>query len=75
MPNAPSCTVFDTLAAGLGAVARLADMAPDGRHRMGPQAVESAVSNAHKALAAGEPGALQAAQRSLELLSFELCDD
>ena len=75
MPNATPCTLFDTLAAGLGAVAHLVDIAPGGRHRMGPQALESAVSNAHKALAAGEPGALQAAQRSLELLSLELCDD
>jgi len=56
-------------------VARLGDKAPDGRHRVRAQAIESAVSSAHTALAAGEPGAVQAALRSIDLLSFELCDD
>jgi hypothetical protein len=75
MSNLTLVELTDNLAARLTAIERLDGMTPDGRHRVARQSLDRAVCDARKALDAGKPVAVQAALASIDLLSFELCDD
>lgn len=75
MPNLTHCELADTLTARLDVIMRLRTLAPDGQHRIRPRAIIRTISDARRALAAEQPGAMQSALKSIDLLSFELCDD
>lgn len=63
------------LAERMELVTRLASLPPDGRHRVCHDDVESVIEQASSAIDKGEVADLKLALATVELLSFELCDD
>lgn len=71
----PTCDLATALAARIEAIARLCALSRPPSHHVRCGYVSAVMREAGSAVATGEMASLEAATRSMDLLSFELCEE
>jgi hypothetical protein len=71
----PHTELAETLVSRINVVSRMTVTPGQGSHRTRREHISNVIDKARAAIAAGDSNALEEALRSLDLLSFELCEE